>query len=143
MASSEYIERIEASADEIWALVNWLGAKKLALATTVESMDIDGDAVGAIRTVHFKDGTIVKSRLEELNESEKYYRYRMVDTGDFPFSEYVNEMSVIPRGSDACDLKCRVTLAPNEGVSAQECLDSWAAFIKKSNITLRELAGIK
>ncbi len=141
MASTEHTETINASADAVWAVTDWLGAKKLALATTVEKMDIDGDEIGSIRTVYFKNGTIVRSQLEERDIENKYYRYRMIDTGDFPFTEYMNQIWVTPLGPDSCEIKCQVTLTPREGVPEQDCLDSWVDNIKESSAQLQELAG--
>ncbi len=141
MAGTEHTERINASADKVWPFIDWLGAKKVALATTVEEMDINGDEIGSIRTVHFKNGNTVKSRLGERDIANKYYRYSMIDTGDFPFTEYMNRVWVTPCGPDSCKVKHQVTLSPKEGVLAQDCLDSWVDHIKEIMVKLRELAG--
>ena len=152
MAGTEHIERINASADKVWPFIDWLGTKKLVLAmtiekndisqaTNVEKMDIDGDKIGSIRTVHFEGGNIIKSQLVERDIANKYYRYRMLDTGDFPFTEYMNQIWVTPCGPDSCEYKCKLTLSPKKGVSAKDLLDSWVDYIKDTAVKLRELAG--
>ena len=58
--------------------------------------------IGALRRVHVPDGPPFVERLEEYRPDDFYYRYRLVDTGPFPLTDYLGVVAVTPAGSGCC-----------------------------------------
>lgn len=83
---------IGASADEVWATIsdfngapNYLGG----LATST----MEGEGVGAVRTVTTKDGTQVQERLERFDPATYLLSYTII-AGPLPMANYVATMQL-------------------------------------------------
>jgi len=93
---------------------------------------------GAIRRVTTPDGAAFVEELIEETEGRTFFqRYRLVDTGPFPLTDYEGVVVVVPAGTGCC-LKFAHT-ATMVGVSEEEWRRSWLAiegqvfdFIRKS-----------
>lgn len=96
--------RIPTPADAAWRV---LGDFSLADVKNgiCDSVTVDGSGVGAVRTMTLAaswGGGSVRERLEELDVTERYMRYRLVDSGPVPFADYEGSIRVTPAGPDAC-----------------------------------------
>jgi hypothetical protein len=96
--------RIPASADVAWLVLGDFSLAHLK-AGICEAVDVDGDGIGMVRTMHLVatlGGGCVRERLDELNLADRYMRYRLVDSGPVPFADYEGSIRVTPAGPGAC-----------------------------------------
>jgi carbon monoxide dehydrogenase subunit G len=78
MAQITVIEKIDATADAVWdVLRNFDGIKRYRPA--LESCELEGSGVGAVRTLVFPDGNVVKERLESHDDADRSFGYAILD----------------------------------------------------------------
>ncbi|MCG2842622.1 SRPBCC family protein [Sandaracinobacter sp. RS1-74] len=128
MAEFETAARFEAPAAAIWPFVSWDGMPCLVEGGFFTAADFPaGPEIrpGALRRVSTANGVFVE-RLEEYRAEDHYYRYRLIDTGPFPLTDYVGVVVVTPAGSGCC-LKFghSATLVDTDAASWRE---SWLAI---------------
>jgi hypothetical protein len=95
--------RIPAPADAVWALVGNVGDETIGKGL-VERIEVLGEGVGALRLLHLPGGTVLRERIEDYNEADRYYVYRVIDAGPFNFTNYLALARVTSAGPDACIL---------------------------------------
>jgi hypothetical protein len=100
---SEVIETrsFAAPAEKLWALVADFGAID-EIMDGIEECVVEGDGVGATRTIPGRGGPIVES-LDVLDQGEMTLTYSIV-SGPMPFKDYSATMVVTADGKDACTL---------------------------------------
>ena len=120
--------RFAAPADDVWRYVRWHGVAQLAHYAeayfekiTFETVE---EVVGAIKTIYPFDGDPIIERLEELNVAERTYRYRLLDNGGLPITDYTGYVRVTPAGPHACFLKIECNFTPVD-VSAEQWEATW------------------
>ncbi|PZU50166.1 MAG: SRPBCC family protein [Sphingomonas sp.] len=128
MALFETAARFDAPAPLVWSYVSWDGMPKLVEGGFFTSADFPaGPEIrpGALRRLSTPDGSFTE-RLEDYRAADFTYRYRMVDTGPFPLTDYEGIVAVTPAGSGCC-LKFGHS-ATLIGLSAAEWETGWLAI---------------
>lgn len=92
-------ETIEAPADSVWALVGDFGG--LARIGLVPKCEVEGEGVGAVRTIEMGDARI-RERLEAYDGTGRLLSYSIVDAGPLPVKDYEATIRVIDDGSERC-----------------------------------------
>lgn len=130
MASFEVAARFDAPAEAVWSFVNWQGMPQLTgggfftSATFPEGPEI---RAGALRRVTTPDGAAFVEELIEESEGRIFFqRYRLVDTGPLPLTDYEGVVVVTPAG-DGCCLKFGHT-ATLVDVAENEWRSSWLSI---------------
>lgn len=95
--------RLSAPADAVWALVGNIGDETIGKGL-VERIEVIGEGVGALRLLHLPGGAVLRERIEAYSEADRYYVYRVIDSGPFNFTNYLAMARVTPAGPDACIL---------------------------------------
>jgi len=108
---------IPAAPDAVWALIRDFGGFVKALGGSVE---VEGEGVGARRTMQMGGSGPVVERLEELNDDERRLRYAILEAGPLPVRDYVATMQLFEAGS-ATTLTWSSTFEPN-GVSEEDAV---------------------
>lgn len=98
MAEALATTLIDAPVEQVWALVRDFNGLPVWNPAVTDSQIEDGrdaDSVGCIRAFHMADGSFVRERLLELDDS----RYRMsynFETPAFPVANYLATLELIP-----------------------------------------------
>lgn len=93
---------IPAPVEQVWAVLRDFNAMPRWNPGVADSMiedDRDADSVGCIRTFHLGDGTFVRERLMELDDSRYVLRYNF-ETPAFPVQNYLATLELIPVTND-------------------------------------------
>jgi Polyketide cyclase / dehydrase and lipid transport len=93
--------RVAAPADDVWAMVGNVSDVTIA-KSFIERIEIRGRGVGAIRDLHLGGGHIISERIEEYNDADRYYVYRVVDQGPTSFAHHLAMTQVVPAGAGQC-----------------------------------------
>lgn len=104
MVCVERAIRIPVPAHVAWRVLGDFALTDLK-AGICDAVTVAGVGVGAIRTMTLAaawGGGAVLERLEELDATDRYMRYRLVDSGPVPFADYEGSIRVTPAGPDAC-----------------------------------------
>lgn len=95
---------IRAPAQQVWAMVGAFADPALGKGF-VSHVTLEGEGVGAVRTLHMTDnitGGVVIERQTGRDERGMYYAYELVDPGDMPFTDYYGSAQVAPVDSASC-----------------------------------------
>jgi hypothetical protein len=85
---------LSASPEKVWALIGSFGGMWHPL---IAKIVLTGTGVGELRTIETIDGKQIIERLEEMDDSKKFYRYGGV-TG-IKASDYTGTLEVKPKGT--------------------------------------------
>jgi hypothetical protein len=102
MVNVNLTKTVNTSADELWNLLrDFNGLPKFVEAVTASS--IDGEGVGAIRTLTLPNGAQIKERLEEFDDPGKRLVYSIV-SGPLPVDSYKVTVQVSDLGVNKSEL---------------------------------------
>lgn len=107
MAIVTVTQRIEAPAEAVWNLISWHGVGQLAGGALFKKIVFFGDSleVGITKQLHLAEGLPVLERLESFDAADRTYRYRVIDSGSLPVTDYAGYVRVTPCGPEACHVK--------------------------------------
>lgn len=106
--------RIPADADKVWAIVGNIGDMTLC-AGLVERIDVVGHGVGSTRRIFLGGDVSIMERVDEYNETDRYYVYRIIDVGPLNFTNYVACARITPAGPDSCIASWVIMAQPLKG----------------------------
>lgn len=95
---------INAPAQDVWAMVGAFADPALGKGF-VSHVTLEGEGVGAVRTLHLKDnitGGVVMERQTGRDDRGMYYAYELADPGDMPFTDYYGSAQVAPVDHSSC-----------------------------------------
>ena len=87
MAQVRVEEEIAGDAAAVWNLMSDFGGLK-AWNPGMESCELEGEGVGAVRTIVMPGGISLRERLESLDHANKTYSYSIVEA-PLPATDYV------------------------------------------------------
>lgn len=134
-------ERVEAPAQVVWEHINWHGVAKLE-GGLFKRIEFFGDTpiVGVTKRIHLEEGLPILERLESVDEDDRTYRYRVIDEGDLPVTDYSGYVRVAPCGPAACHVKIESMFTP-VAVTEQQWTETWTAMEHSLIAQIRKLVG--
>ncbi|HMF01263.1 MAG TPA: DUF4331 family protein [Terriglobia bacterium] len=90
------VESVELAAtpDEVWSLIGQFGGDWHPLTARVR---LTGTGIGQLRTIRTLDGQQLVERLEEINDTKRYFRYTNI--AGISASPYTGKLEVTSKGS--------------------------------------------
>lgn len=117
MARVEVQDEIEASKELVWDLVSDFGGIG-RISPEVESCEVEGEGVGAVRTIR-TSGVLIQERLEELDGDNCVFSYSMLE-GPIPFTNYVAHVRLSDAGPRRTAIRWSGTFEPLAGIPAEQ-----------------------
>jgi hypothetical protein len=117
MASVKVNDRIGAGADRVWGLVRDFGGLQ-RFAAGIESVSVQGEGIGAVRTLTMPGGLSLQERLEARDDASRTLQYAIVGSHPLPFDQYLATIRLSEDG-DGCQIEWSSTFAPRAGAEAQ------------------------
>lgn len=109
MAKVEVQDEVDAATETVWDLVSDFGGVR-RISADVESCEVDGEGVGAVRTIH-TNGIVVEERLESLDEKARTFSYSMLD-GPIPFKNYIAHVTLDEAGPNRTKIRWAGSFEP-------------------------------
>jgi len=119
MAEVRVVEGIGASADAVWELVRDFGGV-MKWSSAVQSCEVEGEGIGAVRTLALPGGAAIRERLERFEDAGRSFSYSILD-GPLPVDDYLATLVVRARGADRCEVDWASTFQP-KGLSEEQAL---------------------
>lgn len=115
---------IDTSADAIWQLIGDFGGAGQYLVGVV-GCTVEGEGIGAQRTLTYVDGSMIVERLAALDAAVQRISYALLT--DTPFGNCLTTMSVRNLGPSQAELMWTSSFRP-VGIPAREAVDllEWA-----------------
>jgi len=97
------VEEITAPAARVWALLRDFG-NLMSWADGLESCELAGSGVGAVRTVTRVGGLRIQERLESFDEDERSLSYAIIGNTPLPFRDYLARVQLREAGFSRCEI---------------------------------------
>ncbi len=125
MASLALSQKLNASADDVWALVGGFGGVAEFHAAT---SGCDLEEGGSVRRLHIADspGQLVE-RLLHFDDAARTYSYTIIDVVDFavPFTNYHSTIQVVPDADGGCTVTWEGSGEPVGDHTDEDCQNFW------------------
>ncbi len=92
MVDVKVSERIEAKAEAVWDLFRDFGGVA-RFNEGLERCELDGEGIGAVRTLTLPGGVTLRERLEALDDAARRLQYSILD-GPIPVRDYLSTVEV-------------------------------------------------
>ena len=125
---------IRAPADAIWQVISDFGAACLYLAMVV-NCTVEGEGVGAQRTLTSADDSVIVERLETLAEDAQRLSYSLLT--DTPFRDCLTTMTVRNLGPSQAELEWSVTFEA-DGLPASEAAELMEGALAANCLALKQ-----
>ena len=97
------VEEVAAPAARVWALLRGFG-DLLQWSEGIESCELTGSGVGAVRTVGLPGGLRLQERLESFDEAERSFSYAIIGKTPLPFRDYLSRVQLREAGPARCEI---------------------------------------
>ena len=131
-ASSKII--VNAPADAIWQVIGDLHAACQYLARVV-NCTVEGEGVGALRTLTSADGSTIVERLETLDEADHRLSYALLT--DTPFGNCLTTVTVRDLSQGQCELEWSATFQA-AGIPASEAQEMLEGALAANCVALKQ-----
>ena len=111
------IEEIAAPAARVWALIRGFG-DLLQWADGLESCQLEGSGIGAVRTVGLPGGLRLQERLESYDEAGRSFSYAIIGKSPLPFRDYLSKVQLREAGPARCEITWEGRFDPKPGSEA-------------------------
>jgi carbon monoxide dehydrogenase subunit G len=118
MAEVKVSEELEASADAVWTLLSDFGGIA-KWGGGIEGCTVEGEGVGAVRTITVGGGASIQERLESCNDAERTFSYAIIGKSPLPVSDYLSTVVVTALGASRARVDWSSTFEPT-GVPAEQ-----------------------
>lgn len=110
-------EEIDASVDAVWDLMSDFGGVA-DNSPVIERCDVEGEGVGAVRTLHMQGGLQLQERLEAFDPAGRTWSYSIVEPAPLPLKDYLSTVTLTD-ADGRCAVEWRSTFEP-DGVSEEQ-----------------------
>ncbi len=125
---------IHVPADAIWQVISDFGAAGQYLAGVVD-WSVEGEGVGALRTLTSADGSAIVERLETLDAASQRLSYALLT--DTPFRNCMTTIAVRDLGRNQAELVWMATFQP-DGIPASEAVELLESALAENCLALKQ-----
>lgn len=106
-------ERIDASADTVWNLVQDFGGIMSWSNGAFHGLSVEGDGIGAIRTINVTSELQVQEQLKAHDDQGKQFTYAIIGDSPLPMRDYLATMKIVPIDDSSCTVDWSATFEPD------------------------------
>ena len=99
MATAKVSETVAAPVDDVWRTASNFGG--IEPNDMIAGCTVEGEGVGAVRTVTLVAGGEIIERLEALDNAARSYTYAIINDSPIPVKNYVSTVTVSAEGENA------------------------------------------
>ena len=103
--------KVAAPAKQCWDVLSNFGGVA-DMSPMIESCEVEGEGVGAVRTLGMPGGLSLQERLEAHDEAAMTYSYSIIGESPLPFTDYLSTVKIEAAGDDACTIDWRGRFEP-------------------------------
>jgi len=99
MTKVNVVETVAAPAADVWRTIsNFAGVEPNEM---IASCTVEGDGVGAVRTIALNGGGEIIERLERLDDPARSFTYAIINDSPLPVANYVSTVKVSGDGNSS------------------------------------------
>ncbi len=141
MVKVQISEYIDAPAAAVWELYVGDRAEELVVGLFAIRLTMEETKDGLVRTTYLPDGSVVRERLDYLDNDNFTCRYTVIEPGMLPYKSYCGGIRLDPLSENACTINLHSDFEPLGMLDVDA-----AAFYRKFNLDavekIRELLGV-
>ncbi len=119
MTTAKVVEKVAASAADVWTQLSDFGGIKIG--GMIESFEVEGEGVGAVRTIGLANGSVVE-RLDHQDAEQRIFTYSITnDDCPLPVSSYSATIKIADDGDGSCTVEWTGTFEP-KGASEEQAV---------------------
>jgi hypothetical protein len=126
---------IHAPADAIWQVISDFGAACKYLVMVI-GCTVEGQGIGALRTLTNADGSMIVERLEAVDAAARRLSYALLT--DTPFANCLTTMAVRDLGPNQAELTWSASFQP-DGLPASEAVALLEGALAANCLALKQL----
>lgn len=138
MAECRIEGEIAASPGAVWDVVRDFGGVK-RWSPAVESCELDGQGVGAVRTIKMGE-MVIRERLEKIDEGARTLSYAILDA-PFPVRNYLATMRISESASGRTKLSWGSTFEAAGGLDESQLHDIFVGVYQQGIEGIRRAVG--
>jgi carbon monoxide dehydrogenase subunit G len=138
MADVTVALKISAPADAVWDILGDFDSMPKWMPG-IETSEVSGEGVGAIRTVTSARVGTIKERLDAYDSTARSFAYSVLE-GALPANNFSGRMQVVPEGEGACTIHWSCNFEPKDGPE-DEVKERFAGIFQRSLENLAQVVG--
>ena len=99
MATVHVRDSFEAPADAVWSYFRDFGGVAKWAGAMIKSCTVEGEGVGAVRTLTLAQGNPLRERLVQFNDADRSFSYAIIGPCDLPVDAYVGSVKLRADGA--------------------------------------------
>jgi carbon monoxide dehydrogenase subunit G len=107
-------EEVAAPAAKAWAVMRGFGDVAQWMQG-LESCELSGSGVGAVRTLTMPGGLRIQERLEAFDDAGRSFSYAIVGNSPLPLRDYLSTVKIRETGPGSCEVAWDGRFEPNPG----------------------------
>lgn len=141
MIEASLSARVEASAERVWSLLSGPDLQKVIIATYAKRSEFEDTPDGPVLRTVLLDDSVVREKIERLDNERRCLEYRVLEGGSFPYRNYRGRMQIDELDADACRLVFECRFEPVEA-SAEDSRRVWRAHNEKVLESIKQFLGV-
>lgn len=142
MAEVQVTEELPVAAAKVWELVRDFGGAQKWLGPMVQKLELEGEGVGAIRTITLPGDTLLHEQLEALDDAEMSFTYAIVRDSPLPASDYKAKFKLVETGPESCRIEWGSSFEPAGGMSEDDVKPMVEGIYRGGIAGLRQTLGL-
>jgi mxaD protein len=94
MATVHVRDSFEAPADAVWGHFRDFGGLSKWAGAMIKSCSVEGEGVGAVRTLTLAQGNPLRERLVQFDDADRSFSYAIIGPCDLPVDDYVGSVKL-------------------------------------------------
>jgi len=99
MAKVHVHDSFDAPADAVWSYFRDFGGLMKWAGGMVQACTLEGEGIGAVRTLTLAQGNPTRERLVQFDEADRSFSYTILGISDLPVDDYVGSVKLRPEGN--------------------------------------------
>jgi len=98
MAKVHVRDSFNVPAEKVWSLFRDFGGISKWAGAMVKSCTVEGEGIGAVRTLSLAQGNPIRERLVQFDDADRSFSYAIIGTSDLPVDDYVGSVKIRAEG---------------------------------------------
>lgn len=137
MTKALIADEVEAPADAVWELVRDFGGVVKWSSGAIQDVRMEGEGIGAVRTLTVRGGVTLQERLEALDEAKRSFSYSFEGKSVLPLDGYYATLTVVPIDEGRCRVEWGSTFEPR-GVSEEQAVSMVEGIYKNGIVGIKQ-----
>ena len=141
MSEVKVSETIAAPAAKVWELLGDFGGVTKWGGAMLQSCQVEGEGVGAVRRIGLPGGLEIAERLEGYDAAKRSFSYAIIGKSPIPIKDYVSVCTVVETGANECRVDWNGTFEP-DGVAEEQAQGMVRGIYVGGIAGVRKLLGV-